>query len=84
MHVDKQWLTHTMHADVILVYAFTHTHTHKYSQANNNSIVGFPGAEATEENLLLADCDILIPAAGEQQITADVARQMKAKVSKCT
>ena len=46
----------------------------------NETIVGFPGATPTDENLLVAPCDILIPAAGEQQITADVARQMKAKV----
>lgn len=46
----------------------------------NGTIVGFPGAEATEENLLTAECDILIPAAGEKQITADIARNMKAKV----
>ena len=51
-----------------------------YKLANNGSIVGFPGAEPTTEDLLLAECDILIPAAGEQQITADVARNLKAKV----
>lgn len=49
-------------------------------QLANGTIVGFPGAEATEENLLTAECDILIPAAGEKQITADIARNMKAKV----
>lgn len=42
--------------------------------------MGFPGAQPTDENLLLAPCDILIPAAEEQQITADIARNMKAKV----
>ena len=46
----------------------------------NETIVGFPGATPTDENLLVAPCDILIPAAGEQQITANIARQMKAKV----
>lgn len=47
----------------------------------NHSIVGFPGAQPTDENLLTTECDILIPAAGEQQITAEIARNMKAKVS---
>lgn len=46
----------------------------------HGTIVGFPGAEPTDENLLTAECDILIPAAGEQQITADIARDVKAKV----
>lgn len=44
--------------------------------------MGFPGAQRTEENLLEAECDILIPAAGEKQITAKIARNVKAKV--CT
>ena len=47
---------------------------------DNETIVGFPGATPTDENLLIAPCDILIPAAGEKQITADIARQLKAKV----
>ena len=46
----------------------------------NGTIIGFPGAEATTENLLTTECDILIPAAGEQQITADIAHDVKAKV----
>lgn len=44
------------------------------------TIVGFPKAEATDENLLTAECDILIPAAGEQQITGEIAKQLRAKV----
>ena len=52
------------------------------SQANNDDgIKGFPGATMTEENLLTAECDILVPAAVEKQITADIARNVKAKVS---
>ena len=51
-----------------------------YTLSNGGSVVGFPGAQATEENLLIAECDILIPAAGEQQITSDIAQQIKAKV----
>ena len=49
----------------------------------NGTVVGFPGAEPTTENLLTTDCDILIPAAGEQQITADIAKDIKAKVRVC-
>ena len=52
-----------------------------YTINNGGSIVGFPGAEPTDENLLIAECDFLIPAAGEQQITAEIAKQIKAKVS---
>ena len=47
---------------------------------SNGSIVGFPGAQPTDDNLLIAECDFLIPAAGEQQITAEIAQQIKAKV----
>ena len=50
---------------------------------DNDTIVGFPGATPTDENLLVAQCDILIPAAGEKQITANIAKQLKAKVSVC-
>ena len=45
------------------------------------TILGFPKAEQTDENLLTAECDILIPAAGEQQITGEIAKELKAKVS---
>lgn len=34
----------------------------------------------TEENLLEAECDILIPAANEKQITIKNAHKIKAKV----
>lgn len=34
----------------------------------------------SQEEILLCDCDILVPAALENQITADVAERMKAKV----
>jgi hypothetical protein len=55
----------------------------EYTLTNNGSIVGFPGAQATEENLMIAECDFLIPAAGEQQITSEIAHQIQAKVSSC-
>ena len=35
----------------------------------------------TEENLLEAECDILVPAANEKQITIRNAHKIKAKVS---
>lgn len=37
--------------------------------------------QMTEENLLEADCDILVPAANEKQITIKNAHKIKAKVS---
>lgn len=47
---------------------------------DNGSIKGFPGAKMTEENLLEAECDILVPAANEKQITVKNALNIKAKV----
>jgi len=47
----------------------------------NGSIVGFPGAEArATADLLTSDCDILIPAATENQITSQNAERIKAKI----
>jgi glutamate dehydrogenase (NAD(P)+) len=47
----------------------------------HESVVGFPGAEAvSNEELLELDCDILIPAALEEQITEDNAPRIKAKL----
>jgi glutamate dehydrogenase (NAD(P)+) len=49
------------------------------------TIVGFPGAKPYEnsdkQELLCEPCDILVPAASEQQITAKNAKRIKAKVS---
>jgi len=42
--------------------------------------VGFPKAAATSKNLLEEKCDILVPAAGEKQITTENAHRIKAKV----
>ena len=48
----------------------------------NGTVVGFPGAEPyTGESLLFEDCDILVPAASEKQITSDNADRIKAKVN---
>ncbi|MGC2694570.1 MAG: Glu/Leu/Phe/Val dehydrogenase [Candidatus Angelobacter sp.] len=47
----------------------------------NKTIVGFPGAEpADSKQLLLIDCDILIPAATENVITSQNAAGIKAKI----
>ena len=51
----------------------------------HGTIVGFPGAKPYEnsdkQELLCEPCDILVPAANEQQITSRNARRIKAKVS---
>jgi glutamate dehydrogenase (NAD(P)+) len=48
---------------------------------NNHTLSAFPEAEATSsEELLVADCDVLIPAALENQITSRNADRVKAKV----
>jgi glutamate dehydrogenase (NAD(P)+) len=50
-----------------------------YQQAN--TLVGFPGAEETDTAaLLVTDCDILIPAAVENQITSRNADRLKAQI----
>jgi len=47
----------------------------------HGTVVGFPGAtDLTNEELLEVDCDILIPAALENQITARNAANVKAKI----
>src|SRR6202035_5393149 len=46
----------------------------------NGTIHGFPGAEKYDPaELLLVDCDILIPAATENQITSQNADRVKTK-----
>jgi len=47
----------------------------------NKTIVGFPGAEAADpKELLLADCEILIPAATENVITSQNAAGVRARI----
>ncbi len=47
----------------------------------NNVVKGFPGAKSiSQEDLLTLGCDVLIPAALENQITEDVAKKVKTKL----
>jgi glutamate dehydrogenase (NAD(P)+) len=47
----------------------------------NGTVVGFPGAEkANSPDLLIMDCDVLVPAATENVITSRNAPEIKAKV----
>lgn len=49
--------------------------------ALTGTVVGYPdAAPITQEDLLTMDCDILVPAAIENQITEDIARKVKAKI----
>src|SRR5512146_3237744 len=54
----------------------------EYRDRNSaRTIVGFEGADAAEsKDLLIADCDILIPAATENVITSQNAGSIKAKI----
>ncbi len=48
---------------------------------NKNGIVGFTGAEAADpKELMITECDILIPAATENVITSQNAANIKAKI----
>jgi glutamate dehydrogenase (NAD(P)+) len=50
-------------------------------KAEHGTVVGFPGAkEVTNSELLEIECDILIPAALENQITAQNAERINAKI----
>ena len=52
-----------------------------YSTENGYSLVGFPGAEPiTNKELLELDCDVLIPAAKEDQINKENAANIRAKI----
>ncbi|MGH9998597.1 MAG: Glu/Leu/Phe/Val family dehydrogenase [Nitrosopumilaceae archaeon] len=47
----------------------------------HGSVVGYPGSKKiTTEQLLTTPCDILVPAALENQITPDVAKKIKCKI----
>lgn len=53
---------------------------HLLFSQQHGTIVGFPNAQPYEGSILEADCDILIPAAGEKQLTRKNAPNIKAKV----
>ena len=57
---------------------YEEVHAHK---AKTGSVIGFPGGEAiSNADILEADADILIPAALENQITAENASHIKARI----
>ncbi|HUF11201.1 MAG TPA: Glu/Leu/Phe/Val dehydrogenase [Rhodothermales bacterium] len=52
-----------------------------YSREHDNSLAGYPNAEAIDnEALLVSDVDLLVPAAKEHQITSRNAENIRAKV----
>jgi glutamate dehydrogenase (NAD(P)+) len=52
-----------------------------HALANGQSVAGYPGAQAIgKEDFFALDCDFLIPAALENQITADNASRVRAKI----
>ncbi|MFB2892589.1 Glu/Leu/Phe/Val dehydrogenase [Aerosakkonemataceae cyanobacterium BLCC-F50] len=52
-----------------------------YSLNNHRSVIGFPGAKAvTNAELLALPCDVLIPAALENQITEDNVHEVQAQI----
>jgi glutamate dehydrogenase (NAD(P)+) len=53
----------------------------EYSQNNDNSLEGYGGAEKiSNEQLLELECDVLIPAAKEDQISKENAHKIRAKI----
>ncbi|MFQ5628606.1 MAG: Glu/Leu/Phe/Val dehydrogenase [bacterium] len=50
-------------------------------KAKNGTVVGFPGSdEISNEELLTLECDVLVPAALENQITSKIAERVSAKI----
>ncbi|HEU0051443.1 MAG TPA: Glu/Leu/Phe/Val dehydrogenase [Patescibacteria group bacterium] len=53
----------------------------KKYKAKKGVLAGFPGSESkTQEELLTCDCDVLVPSALENQLTASIAPNVKAKL----
>ena len=52
----------------------------KYAGENRRGVAGFPGAKPLAGSIIEVDCDILVPAALENQITKANAPNVKAKV----
>lgn len=56
-------------------------HAMEYLKSNNNSLKGYPNADQiSNEELLELECDVLIPAAKEDQISKHNAGKIKAKI----
>jgi len=52
-----------------------------YVRRNNGSLAGFPGAEIiSPEELITLKCDVLIPAALERVITAEIAPRLQCRI----
>ena len=53
----------------------------QYAQKNKGVLEGFTGADqVSNEQLLTCDCDVLVPAAIQNQITEDIANKVQAKL----
>jgi len=52
----------------------------QYATTNRKGVAGFPGGKALSSSIIEYDCDILVPAALENQITSDNAARVKAKI----
>jgi len=52
----------------------------KYSGENRRGVAGFPGAKPLGGSIIEADCDILVPAALENQITSENAGRVRARI----
>jgi len=52
----------------------------KYSSENRRGVAGFPGARPLPGSIIEVDCDILVPAALENQITSDNAGRVRARI----
>jgi len=52
----------------------------KYSSENRRGVAGFPGSKPLPGSIIEVDCDILVPAALENQITSDNAGRVRARI----
>jgi glutamate dehydrogenase (NAD(P)+) len=52
----------------------------KYSSENRRGVAGFPGARPLPGSIIEVDCDILVPAALENQITSDNSGRVRARI----
>jgi len=66
-------------SSLVLFYFYKNSLYFDFSQ-ENGTIIGFPGAKDTKDDLMIAECDILVPAANERQITKKNAHLIQAKV----